>query len=273
MPEGTNDRNARELAFPTETVPVKPRPDPGPEPDHPGPLMHRPGEDRRPLRRPSPTDWKGARDIDSQERVLRIRALQGAIPGAVLGFLLGRFGSIQWGWGGGIVLAVTLLGGVATYSAILWILHLSGRAASKIYHPSGSSTPRRREYSQAESFAARGDPEAAITAFELAIAEDGSDPTPYLRIARLYRDELKRFDNAAAWFKRALRDARMPAGTATLTRRELLELYEGKMGDPEKAAPMLARMAEELRETEEGDWAREELARIKRLIAERPELG
>lgn len=61
----------------------------------------------------------------------------------------------------------------------------------------------------------------------------------------------------------------MPTGLATLTRRELLGLYEGKMGAPEKAAPLLARMAEELGDTEQGSWAREELARIKRFVAER----
>ena len=123
------------------------------------------------------------------------------------------------------------------------------------------------EYSQAESLTARGLYDEAIAAFEAAIVEDPSDPTPYLMVARIYRDRLARFEDAARWFKRALDESTLPAGIATLARRELIELYVTKMGDPARAAPLLARTAEEQAGTTEGEWAARELVRVKATIS------
>ena len=56
-------------------------------------------------------------------------------------------------------------------------------------------------------------------------------------------------------------------------RRELIELYRGKMDAPTRAAPVLARMAEEYDGTPEGAWAAAELAEVKALIAEQSGQG
>ena len=109
---------------------------------------------------------------------------------------------------------------------------------------------------------------AAVEAFEVAVAEDPSDPTPYLRIARIHRDHLDELEAAASWFRRALRDADMPRGQAGLARRELVELFIHRLKEPARAAPELARMRDEWAGTPEGAWAAEELARIKEAMKE-----
>ena len=86
----------------------------------------------------------------------------------------------------------------------------------------------------------RGLFEEAVSAFELVIVEEKStDPAPYFRIARIYRDDMERYEDAARWFKRALDEADMHAGHQALARKELVELYRVKLGMPQKAAPML----------------------------------
>ena len=143
----------------------------------------------------------------------------------------------------------------------------SGRLAQQVYAPSGATIPRKAEYSYAQSLAVRGDYGAAIGAFELCVAENPADPAPYLSIARIYRDELKQFADAERWFKRMGRDAKVERGMDVLARRELIELYRGQMEAPNRAAPVLARMAEEYEGTAEGSWAAAELAEVKALMA------
>ena len=50
--------------------------------------------------------------------------------------------------------------------------------------------------------------------------------------------------------------------------RELTELYRHRIGAPARAAPLLARIAERHEGSPDGEWAREELAEVKRLMTE-----
>ena len=209
-----------------------------------------------------------ARNKDAFEAVVRFRVLGWSLVGAFLGGLLGTFVSLN-GRGGPGVMAVCILGGWAmSYFGPLWITSLAGRAGTSVYAPSGSSTPRKREHSLAESYAARGDYEAAVAEFERAVGEDPADAAPYLRIARLKRDRMGDPASAAVWFKRALTDATMASGVHLLTLKELVELYEHRLDTPAKAAPLLARLADSHAGTPDGAWAAEELARIKQRMAE-----
>lgn len=168
--------------------------------------------------------------------------------------------------GGWSAPAAVLLGAAVwagTFVIPLVSAALGGRAAGTLYNPSGSSTPRRREYSHAESLVARGFHREAVEAFEIAVAEGPTDPTPYLRIARLCRDQLGRPEDGARWFKRALAESEMSESVSLLTARELVELYTVKLSQPGRAAPVLARIAEERGGTKLGDWAAEELASLK----------
>lgn len=180
--------------------------------------------------------------------------------GGLAGFFLGRQGAGSPG-------LLALLGAVAgvglLYVVIAGIVGASGRVASTVYMPGGrGSAAPRREYSLAESLAARGRFEDAVSVFEEAVADHPDDPTPYLRIARISRDELDRPEDAVRWFRRARSEARLGEAELSLVSRELIELHR-KRGEPAKAAPELARLAKMRAGTPEAAWAERELAEVK----------
>jgi len=192
-------------------------------------------------------------------------ALLGAPVGGMAGFFVGR-------QGGGSPGLLALLGAVAGfalfYLVIAAIVGASGRAAATVYMPGGrGSAARRDEYSLAESLAARGRFEDAVSVFQEALSERPEEPTPYLRIARISRDELDRPEDAIRWFRKARSEARLDGAELALVSRELIELYR-KRGEPAKAAPELARLAEVRAGTPEGAWAERELAEVKREMRE-----
>jgi tetratricopeptide (TPR) repeat protein len=160
-----------------------------------------------------------------------------------------------------------LLGPLLIWLVVVGVTALAGRGASGIYMPTGVSTPRKREYSRAEALLVRGDREAAIAEYEAAIAADPSDPEPYLRVARILRDQLKRPADAIPWFRRAVREARPSPGLERRALREVAEIYLHHLREPRKAAPELARLAEAFPATPDGRWAREELGRVKEEMA------
>jgi len=210
---------------------------------------------------------RGVRDVDQFERVLQFRILAWSIVGAFLGFLLGVFVTAQGGVGVGVVLFTTLTGWVVSMVVPNLILRWAGSAGSTLYSPSGKSTPHQKEYSLADSYAARGRYEEAVRAFSEAVETDPTDPTPYLRAARIERDHMDNGDRAALWFKRALEQSGMGGGLLTLTRKELVELYEIRMGQPGRAISLLARIAEEEAATPDGAWAALEVVRLKEIVA------
>lgn len=209
----------------------------------------------------------GRRDVDAFERVTRFRVFGWSIVGAFLGLLLGLFLGVQGTAGAGVIALTTFLGWAGSYFGPLFILRGAGRAGSVLHSPSGSSTPRKKEYSLAQSYVARGMYDEAVAAYDRAISEDPKNPEPYLRVARLKRDSLDDPEGAATWFKRALAESDIPAGVILLTRKELIEVYELRLNQPHRAAPLLARIAEESAGTPDGKWASQMLALIKSRIA------
>lgn len=208
----------------------------------------------------------GLRNADTGGRTADFNALLAGVPGLIMGVALGFFLRAKYEAPLWICVLTPVVFAVGMSLLALVITNKAGEASSALYNPSGRTTPPKREYSYAESLVARGAYEDAVTAFELAVAEDASDPTPYLRIARTYRDHLERHEDAARWFRRALRESALAASHAAPVRKELVELYVHRMAAPAKAAPELARMAEDLAGTPEGTWAAEELAHVKGLM-------
>lgn len=221
---------------------------------------------RKPLRAHAEATSK--QDVDPVARAHTLRLVAGSLPGLFLGGLASVVGMAAQDWGIGTALLVTGGTWALAFFGPFALATLGGRAARQIYNPSGRTTPPKREYSHADSLVARGLHQEAIDAFEVAISDDPSDPTPYLRIARTCRDHTKRFEDAAIWFKRALRESAITPGIAHLATRELVELYMTKLGDPGRAAPLLARVAEGAAGTPEGEWAARELALAKASIGE-----
>lgn len=206
--------------------------------------------------------------MDSNRRIRRLRSAVFAIPGAFIGFLGGFYAATTIAGPGAALYPVlgALAGGALVYFVVTWISETAGGAAAVIYNPSGSSVPYERQHSYAASLAARGDYEDAVVAYELAVAEHPGQPEPYLRLARLLRDELGRYEDAARWFRRVRTETVLPAGRDVLVSRELIELYRTRLDEPLKAAPELARLAERYEGTPDGEWAARELAEVKEAI-------
>ena len=198
----------------------------------------------------------GLRDVDAVARAYRVKILgwslfAGLPMGAAAGYAAGHIVL-------GMIVAPALIGAVA------WAIAASaGQGATLLHMPSGSSTPRKKEYSRAESLAVRGEFQAAVDAYELEVLEAPDEGEPYLRIARLHRDRLDDPDEALRWFKKATIEANLSKGQDILTRREISELFIHRLQEPHRAAPELARLAERYPDTPDGEWALEELARIK----------
>ncbi|TVR67423.1 MAG: hypothetical protein EA422_00455 [Gemmatimonadales bacterium] len=213
------------------------------------------------------------RDLDAAQRGLVLRAVGwGGIPGAAIGAAVGWFLTLDARPpipAAAILLGAALLATVATVVPIL-LAGSAGKAALLALGSSGRAPARRKEYSFAQSLVARGLFEKAIDAYQEEVARAPADPEPYLRIGRLLRDELGRPDEAAAWLRRARRDAVMSPGQELILSRELVELYRNRLGRPEKALPELARMAERFAETPDGEWAARELAELKRGMGPTP---
>ena len=199
------------------------------------------------------------RDTDS---VFRAHALKAAAWGLFPAIGMGLAVTLMGGLAVGILVGVAVAGGV-TVTALL-VAETAGRATDALAHPKGGR--HRSQHSLPRSLLARGRPEEAVTAFELASAEDPADPDPYLGIARIYRDHLGRPEDALRWFRRARDHASLTPGEQRVLVREIVELGRKHLGDAARAAPDLARHAESFEGTKEGEWALRELAELKRAM-------
>lgn len=201
------------------------------------------------------------KDTISAERLYKLRAALYAIPGGValamgLGWKLGPFAG----------LIGLILGWVIAYFLIVGLMEGAGRAAQTVYAPSGDSTPVRREYSRAQALRAAGDYAEAMKAYEAFVAEYPLEPEPYLQIARILRDDLRAYADAARWLRRARHEAQLHLGQELLVAHELIELYRHKLGEPQRAMPELARIADLVPETPQAEAARRELAELRASI-------
>ena len=216
---------------------------------------------------------KGLKDVDSAARGRKLHALgfalYGGIPmGAAAGLGMIRFFGATGVWTLALVVLGMVLGPLIIFSVAMGLSEVAGKGATTLYNPSGKSTPHKKEYSRAQALVVRGEYEDAIRAFEVEILDFPSEPEPYLRIARICRDQLKNHDDALSWFRRATREAELSGGQEIRTRREIAEIFLHHRGEPRKAAPELARLAESYGNTPDGEWAAMELARIKEEIAQ-----
>lgn len=211
---------------------------------------------------------KRLKDFDAAERVARIKALTWALTvGLGFGAVAGAGAAELWGWN---PLAGAFIGAVGASSAMYFLTvglaERSAAIAQTIYNPSGDSTPPKREYSYAESLAIRGRYREAADAYERHCAEDPTDPEPYFRLARLYRDRLGELPTAVSWLKRVRVDARIDSGKDLLATQEIIEIYTHKLRDPRKAIPELARITQKYPGTPAADAAARELKEVRALL-------
>ena len=208
------------------------------------------------------------RDRDTADDVQRLQtSAWGGCVGIMLGLLLGVLLNVKLGWPllPSIVGAVVAIGG-AIYAIARVTAVGAGQAASAIHNPSGSSTPHQHEYSQAEAMVAQGDYGNAATLYRDYIEADPTDAEACLRLARLLRDHLRQYDEAARWFRAARQRRGQSSRQELVITRELIELALDQQHDPPRAAPELARLVERFPGSPEARWARDELAEIRRRI-------
>jgi tetratricopeptide (TPR) repeat protein len=201
------------------------------------------------------------KDVDQAQRAIRIKKAVYSLSGGVVGALAGGF--VGFGRLPGFLAGALLVYLIA--SAV------EGSAASlfgRIYNPRSGSKSRKREYSYAESLAVRGLYDQAIEAYEVALSEFPEDPEPYARIARIYRDKLRRYEEAVFWFKRARTDAAPDRGGELLMSQEIIEIYARRLGTPERAVPELARLTDRFPDDPVADWARDEIVRLRESTGE-----
>jgi tetratricopeptide (TPR) repeat protein len=203
------------------------------------------------------------KDSDTGEVAQKFRALAYSSVGGAIGMMLlgavgGRLGHPAAG-----ALIGFVVGWLGTYLIVFGAAHRIASAASSIYMPTRSSTPPVRQYSLAQSFAVRGLFSEAAAEYERCAVAYPDDPEPALRLGRLYRDELQRYEDAVRWFKHACAIRNLPAGTEIMATRELIEIYTHRMKQPAAAAPHLARLAERHPGTTAAEWAARELALLR----------
>ncbi|MEO5509915.1 MAG: tetratricopeptide repeat protein [Longimicrobiales bacterium] len=215
-------------------------------------------------KQPDALPHKPLKDFDSNRSVdvLKIAAFSGW--GALLGMFVGMFVYKMWGW----PLMPSLLGGFALGWLIPFVTATiftgaMGNAASTIYMPTGATTPGDRQYSLAQSYVVRGRFEQAAAEYALAAQQYPEDPEPCMRLARLYRDDLRRYDEAILWFKRASEVPGVPPATDMMAMREMIEVYTHKLQQPVAALPYLAKLAAKHPGTPTGSWAKRHLTELK----------
>ncbi len=201
------------------------------------------------------------RDVDSAARARMVRASVGAAPGALLGLIAGLRIMVYSESALAPLYPVIgiLIGAAVVFVVVVLISEAGGKIGSRLHLPSGRTTPHKPEHSQAQSLAVRGDYAEAADAYELLTLENPRDPEPYIQLARLHRDRLDDLERAVRWFRRALRDAEISSGQEILVLREIVEIYTHRLGEPARAGPYLARIAEKYPETPDGQWAEREL--------------
>jgi len=127
------------------------------------------------------------------------------------------------------------------------------------------------QYSYPDSLVARGMYEGAVTAYREAIEEEQRegevDAEPYLRVARLYRDHLKAPDKALEWFEQARRARAATRDQVNMATRVIVDIHLHGTGDPSRAIPELARLAEQAAGSKIGDLAARRLADLKQELA------
>ncbi|MBI4501434.1 MAG: hypothetical protein HY700_09765 [Gemmatimonadetes bacterium] len=203
------------------------------------------------------------RNVDASDRALVIKAATWSMAGAIIGTAAGaKIGGVL-----GAIIGCPL-GFAIVFFFTLSLVKGAAITASTIYAPSGNSTPPKREYSHPQALVAHGHYEEAVQAYQVFCTEFPEDPEPYLRIARLYRTELQRYNEALSWFKKARTQAKMTQALELLVTQEIVEVYTHKLGTPQRAMPELARLVDRFPGTEAAAWARQRLGELRAALVQ-----
>lgn len=211
---------------------------------------------------------KRLENVDAADRVNRLRVLVYAlVAGPIIGGLCGAFIARSLGQSpflGGVI--GMPLGFLAVYWLTTTVVEKTAKTMEQIYNPSGTSTPRRAEYSYAASLVARGRYEEGLAAYELHAIENPDDPQPFFQAARLCKEHLQRPQDAISWYRRARADSMMTRGEELFAIQEIIELYMRVLKTPRKAIPELAMLIDRFPDTPNAEAARRELTEMREML-------
>ena len=221
-----------------------------------------------PVRR-SYSKRKPASRLDRIDADVKARWLQAAGWTVLVGAVLGLLASMAPG--GRIPLPAGIFGGallgLLAAFVVVAVTGGIGDTVGLLFHPPSRRGGRPTDYSRARSLAARGDIAAAVAEYEAHIAAAPRVADAYLALARLLEEEKGDFEGAARALRRGRRDADLVEGQRILVGRRLVEIYTHRLGEPRRALPELARLAEGFQDRAEGERAARELAELRRELA------
>ncbi len=163
------------------------------------------------------------------------------------------------------------LGTATVVGVVRLVMEVAGSGATLLYNPSGKSTPHKKEFSYAQALVQQKRFEDAVSAMEEDIAKDPMNPDAYLLLGRILRKDMSRPRDAVDVLRRAKRAAQLNTSQELLVRREVVEICRDDLGLPELGAAELAQLVDAYEDRPEGAWARDELARVKHIIAKKHE--
>ena len=204
------------------------------------------------------------RDLQSSSGILLILMLlipPMLIMGAAVGVLFFQPPLLFALLKGAVLLGVPALAVVG--SVVYAISERVGESAGGLYYPATRLASPIQDYSKEETLIQRGQTDEAMEALQRAADEDPSDPRPPLRIALLLRDEMDAPSEALEWLGRAASIDGLPEAEQKYILLETVELCRSRLGHPDLAMPLLAKVARLRQGTGVGDWARQELREIK----------
>jgi hypothetical protein len=204
------------------------------------------------------------RDLQSSSGILLIVMLlvpPMLIMGAALGVLIFQGSLVSALLKSALLLGVPALAVVG--SVVYAISERVGESAGGLYYPATRLASPIQDYSKEETLIQRGRTDEALEALRLAAGENPSDPRPPLRMAFLLRDEMDAPSEALEWLGRAASIEGLPEAEQKYLLREIMELCRSRLGGPELAMPLLAKVAQLRQGTGVGHWARQELREIK----------
>lgn len=206
------------------------------------------------------------RDFHSGDRAEWIRVGVWSVVGGVIGAFMGFIAASTGRYSTSTLVAIGfVVGSLIVFTVVTTLGGAAGRVMASIFNPSGRSTRGKSELSLAESLVVRGRYGEAAAEYRRQAELAPADPEPRMRLARLYRDRLDDNGLAAQWFRLA-RDAATDPAIELMAIREIVELFEKKLGTPERALPDLARWLDVNAEAAGADWARRELTRLRASV-------
>jgi tetratricopeptide (TPR) repeat protein len=127
------------------------------------------------------------------------------------------------------------------------------------------STPRPPDLSYPAALVARGEVAQGLREYEALCADRPRDPEPVLRAAWTLREH-GRWDEALAWFRRALRMDALDVGRTAAVVRQVWEIEVTRKHDLASPIADLEAALARFPGAEELAWARRELMELKREV-------